>query len=573
MISLPFFNTAGDDMLWPADFRPSYVSLLTATLSVSILSLALPIMTLQVYDRILPNPGTGTLGLLLAGVFTAIFLEMLLRLCRSYLLGWSGAAYEHRLSCAALNHIVGADLSHRAEFGIGEYLHRMTAIGKLKDFYNGYALTCVAEIVFAPIFLLLIIHIAGSLAFVPVAILMVFTLISLWQGRKLRETLRERDISDDRRYNFLIESLEGVHTLKALALENIFSRRYETLEEGSTQANFDVTQATSAAFDTSAIFSHIMVAAVIVIGALYAIDGQITTGALIATILLSGRIMQPVQRVLALWIRYQDYTLAREKVEEIFALPQHAVMPEGTISADRRDGMLAISNVSYRRHHEAPWIIENADLTLVRGDTILLSSENPQANKVLLDLMTGVYPATSGDIIIDEHNVLEYLPEQLTEHIGYLHTEGVIFRGTVRDNLTCFGQIAENKVREVASLLKIDRDIAELPSGFDTFLNGNNTDTISPGLKQRIAMVRTLAPKPRIILFNNADRGLDKEGYSLVYNLLASLQAKTALLLISDDYNIQSLAERCFTFSGSRLTETALPNPIKKIQGYQEVRL
>jgi ATP-binding cassette subfamily C protein LapB len=568
-----FAPAAQKDLLYPTGFKVSHFSLLISTIAINILSLALPVMTLQIYDRIVPNPGLGTVNILIGGVCLAVILEMILRISRCYLLGWASASYEHRLSCSAIGFVINGDLSHRREYGTGEFLHRMGAISKLKDFYNGNSFITLTETVFVPAYMGLIIYIAGPLAFVPAAVLMIFTVVSLWQGQRLRKSLKYRDRTDDRRYDFLIESLEGIHTLKAMALENVFSRRYEALEEDSTIANYNVTQSTSSAFDTSAIFSNIMVACVICTGAIFAVNGQITTGTLIATILLSGRMMQPVQRALGLWIRYQDYTLSREKVEQIFETPQTVFVGADNKITPANDGKIDIRDLGFRSDETGSWLITDTDLTLDIGSTILLDSSQPQENGVLFDLMSGLYAPSRGQIMIDGQNVLLYPPEKLINHIGIMQGEGVIFRGTIRDNMTCFGLIEEKKAQEIASLLRVDRDIAGLPSGFDTFLNGNSTDTISPGLKQRIAMVRILAPKPRIILFDNADRFLDREGYNLVHSLLAQLKGKATLILISDDLNIRSLAEKYYAFEQGVLTELNPSNPKHKIKAYRELRI
>lgn len=562
----------GKDLLHPDGYSVSTGSLLLSTLAINILSLALPVMTLQVYDRILPNPGSGTLPVLIAGVGLAVALEATLRLARAYIMGWAGAAYEHRLSCSAMNHVLEADLSRLGPYGIGEHLHRMSAVTKLKDFYNGYALTVLFEMIFVPVFLGLVIYIAGPLAAVPCAVLMIFTLVSLAQGQKLRGALKERDETDDARYNFLIEGLDGVHTIKSFALENNFARRYEKLEETSTLSNYHVTKATSGTFDSGAVFSHIMVAVVIVSGALFALNGHITTGALIATILLSGRMMQPIQRALGLWARYQDYSLARQKVEAIFETPQYPGSPANDANL-ARDGIVKIEKLSFRHSDDKPWLLDDLDLDLKRGESILLSGAHGSGKTLLLQLLAGIYPPGKGAINIDGRNILRYASEDLIRHVGLIRSEGTIFRGTIRDNMTCFGQIPEKEVQEIAALLKLDRDIARLPSGFDTLLTGTNTDSIPPGLKQRIAMTRALAPKPRIILFDNADRALDREGYNLVYNLLARLKGRASMILVSDDCNIRGLATRFCRIENGKLVETDESYSTNQVKPYTELRI
>ena len=152
-------------------------------------------------------------------------------------------------------------------------------------------------------------------------------------------------------------------------------------------------------------------------------------------------------------------------------------------------------------------------------------------------------------------------------------SEGIIFRGTIRDNLTCFGQIDEARVQEMSALLQIDRDIAALPSGFDTYLNGNATDTIAPGLKQRISMVRVLASRPRVIIFDNADRSLDRNGYNLVFNLLGRLKGKATLIISSNDHNLTAQADRFFHLDKGRLSETPQQKDTRKNIQYRELKI
>ena len=286
--------------LKPENFKISTIVLTVSTIAINILALAVPILTLQLYDRILPNAGSGTLPVMIAGVSAAIVMEGILRLGRAYLMCWSGAVYEHKMSCAAMNHLLQADIASLGTMGIGEQLHRMTAIGKLKDFHNGYAMTSILELVFVPVYLTAIAYIAGPLAVVPASILMTFALVSLAQGQSLRTRLRRRDHMDDARYNFLIESLEGIHTVKSFSLENQFARRYEEMEEASSFSSFKVAEAASSSFNTGTIFSHAMVIGVTCVGAFLALNGNITTGSLIAAVLLSGRMMQPLQKASAL---------------------------------------------------------------------------------------------------------------------------------------------------------------------------------------------------------------------------------------------------------------------------------
>lgn len=526
--------------------------LVLSTIFINVLSLSLPMLTLQVYDRIIPNPDSGTLPVLIGGVAVAVLLDTLLRLARAYMIGWNGVCYEHALSCQAVDHMLAAELAAYQGTGTGEHLSRLAAIPRLKDFKSGVVLITLLELIFVPVFLGLIAFIAGPLVIVPLTILAFFVVISLWYGHSLKKSLRIRDRADDRRYDFLIESLEGIHTIKSFSLEDKFARRYERLENNSTLANHAVTENSSKTFNAAAICSHAMTAGVITFGATLALGGHITSGILIASILLSGRIMQPAQRVLSLWARYQDYAIARDKVSRIFALP-HVQRAELTADIERQ-GRVELRDAGLFRAGSKDFLFRHVNLAVSRGQAVRISGVHGSGKSALLRLIAGLYVPDEGQVLLDGVNAHDYPADIRMQHVGFMTTKAVMFRGTIRDNITRFGLVSEESAREISARLGIVKEVSALPRGFDTFLEGTETDAIPPGLRQRIALARVLAAKPRVILFDNADRNLDRDGYRQVYELLGKLREKTALILVTDDMNIGRLADRNFVLDESGLT-------------------
>lgn len=506
--------------------------IILSTVALCVLSLALPVMTLQVYDRILPNPSSGTLPVLIAGVSLAVAVEICLRLARAWMIGWNSAVFEQAAASAAMRHLLDADVRAAGARGAGEWLGRFGAIGKIKDFRGGYALMTMTEFCFVPVFLCVIFYIARPLAPIPALLLLVFAAATVWQGRKMHRAIVRRAAVDDRRYNFLIGCLRGIHAIKAFAVERLLARRYEALQARSGLASFEAAEASSASFNAGTCLAHVMMALIVAAGAVFVIRGEITTGALIATLQLSGRLMQPVQRGLVLWAKYQDYTFARKKLDEVFALPQRAAavvqeeLPEAA-------GKLSARKVSL------PGAFKDVSLELVPGEAVALHGAGGRA---LLDVLSGLYAPEDGEVLIDGLDIRAYAPEELARRVGYLAAEGVIFRGTIRDNISCFGRIPDAQVKAAAALLGVDRDAAKLPSGFDTLLRADGTDQVSRGLRQRIAMARVLAPRPKILLVGEAASAVDRAGYNLVFSLLARLRRHTAMVIVSDDANIAGLA-------------------------------
>jgi ATP-binding cassette subfamily C protein LapB len=535
-----------------SDIRVNRGELFIATLTISLLSLALPLLTLQVYDRILPNPGSGTFPVLIGGLCVAVVLEMVIRLARARMIGWNAACYEHRAACEAMDRMLGAELGHFQAEGIGAHLNGFSAISRLKDFASGQSLVTLFELALLPVYVLLTYYIAGSLVLVPLAVLAVFTLLSFMGGVHLRKSLQGRDYADDRRYDFLVESLEGIHTLKSFALEERFQRRYEALERDSTRTSYDVTEDSARIFNMATVFSHVMLVAVITAGALQVLEGSISSGALIAAVLLSGRLMQPVQRALGLWVRYQDFRIARAKLSRIMSMPQ-ARQP-ATYAKPERRGFLEVRDAGFRYDEGQQYLFRHINLTVARGESVRISGAHGVGKTVLLHMIAGLYTPSEGGVLVDGLSPGDYPASERIRHVAMLRTQGTIFHGTIRDNITRFGAVPEDQARDVSVLIGIDRDVAALPRGFDTMLDGTETDVIPPGLRQRIAIARALASKPRVILFDNADRNLDREGYRQVYQLLGRLRDKVALALVSDDRNIVRLADRHYVLGADGLT-------------------
>lgn len=536
------------------EFKTNLAYLVLASLVINLLSLAMPIMMLQAYDRILPNKGFGTLSILVFGVLTAVILEMLLRIARSYLTAWSGAVFEHTTSCQAMKHILSAATEHFEQQGSGAYLQKMAAISRLRGFYSGQALLTIVDLPFIFIFLSLIGYIAGNLVLVPLGLFSLFCLLAWYVGYKLRKQVQEQDFSGKIRYNFIIETLANIHTLKGVGLEKFFLRRNDRLQTRISQAHYQVALTNNIALNCATLFAQIMTITVVSFGAIKVINGDMGTGGLAACVLLSGRIMQPVQRALSLWTRFQSFFIDRKELKDIFALPTIDYID--VKGAKQSKGIVEFKDISFSYMNSENKLFNNINVTLTPGDSISISGNAGCGKTTLLQLITGVIAPTSGTLTIDGHEPHRVLPSLLSTHVGYLPEKGTIFHGTIRENLTFFGTTREEDAMIAAKFLGINEAVALLPEGYETILTDNVTDPIPPGLKQRIAIARVLANKPRVLLFDNADRSLDKGGYNLIFTILGRLKRRTVLIIISDDRNILRLADKEYFIDNGNLLET-----------------
>ena len=550
-------------------YRPRGWEVTLASFAINVLALALALVTLQVYDRILIYHHISTLNLLCIGAITAIVAEALLKLCRAYAMGWSAASFEHTVACNVVRHTLAREITSSDDFTIGEYLQRIQAVAKIRDFYSGQALATLIDLPFVLVFLFIIHQVGGILVVAPLLVLLAMLSMAYEAGERLKKALDRRDRADDTRYDFFVQALSGIHSVKGLGLEAAFERRYEHWQAKTTRANFDVARLSARTYDQGIIASHIMMIAVAVIGAPFMIGGTLSLGGLVACVMLSGRIMQPVQKALGFWTSLQEIGLAHRKLSGHFT---GNLLSGHTAEDAQREGRVTLENVSFGYSQDEK-ILRDVSLAIRPGEVVAIVGEHGAGKQTLLKLIAGIHPPDTGSIEVDGSSPHLYTSEALSEHIGYLPGAGVIFHGTIGENLSRFGKVPEARVKEICQLLGLDEEISMLPAGYDTKLEGTNADTIPPGLRQRIAIARVFATKPRLLLFYNADRALDKEGYNHVYRLLARLKGRITMMLVTNDQNLLRLADSFYRLENGTLISAPEETSAPSVHAYQEMRL
>ncbi|WPX98368.1 HlyB-like type I secretion system ATP-binding protein [Candidatus Megaera polyxenophila] len=552
-------------------FRLNKYEVVLSTLAVNLLSLALPIMVLQVYDRIMINRSVGTLTVLAIGVSIAIILEGILRIARAYTTSWAGMMYEYTMAANAMRLYINANPVKLKKEGPGQQIQNLNAFSKLRDFYSGQTLINIVDIPFAFTFLVLISYLTGKLVIVPIALIAIFTIVTWFLGNKLKQSLLNQGGVDDKRYNFIVEALQGIHTIKSLGLEAIFTRRYASLEEECSIHNYRTALISTQGYTFGILFNELMVVAIVSFGAPMVIKGDFTSGALVATVLLAGRLMQPIQKTLFLWTQFQEYRIANNQAEKMFSIEQVERRPIDN-KEFKEIGTVKLENVSFG--YGEKMVFKNINLDLKIPDTIGIRGENNAGKATLMRLIAGIVKPTSGRIFVNGIPPSDYQSEEVVKYIGYISANNILFQGTILENLTAFNENMENEALEIAKMFNLDKEIALLPKGYDTKINDGIADIIAPGIKQRIAISRALIHKPKIILFHNADRGLDKEGYNLLIKFLHLINNQTTTIIVTEDHNINLLVDREYLLKDGKLTViNSQDSRIYDLKPYKELKI
>lgn len=538
-------------------FRVSGGRQLLIAFMLNILSLAIPVMMLQVYDRIIPHKSFGTLSLLTLGVLIALSLDAALRIIRSWLIGWTAASHEHAANCAALDHFNRSDLKEFSKVSSGEHLQNFGALSRLREFYAGQAMTALIDLPFAILFLGLVAYLGGILVLVPIVLITLFFACAKIISGKLRKALERRHLADDKKSSTMLSILSGIHSVKALGVESSLLRQYEYVQKDVTNESYHVARASGAASTLGATFGQLSLILTATFGCYLVIQGHLSVGGLSACTLLAGRSIQPIQKVLGTWLRLQDLSIAKSQAQNLFALP----------ARDRSDkpmsshfsGNITLDKVSFDYGASGKPLLKNISIDIKAGHCVAITGSKSSGKSTLLQIIAGIHAPSTGTVFLDDITPSAYCMSDMLGKVGYLPQLGRIFRGTILDNITGFreDETSVRAAKDAAVDLGLDSVIDFLPYGYQTLLTDTTADPIPPGIKQRIALARILMHKPSIVLFDDADRALDKEGYNKLFRLMGRLKGRCTLVIVSHDRNLLSFSDETYHLEGGQLRREA----------------
>ncbi|MCP4282939.1 MAG: ATP-binding cassette domain-containing protein [Gammaproteobacteria bacterium] len=542
----------------PAAWRKPTV--LLSSLGINILALAMPTVILQVYDRIIPNQALETFTFIILGMVSVVVLDTLLKVFRSRLLSWEGARFDHRESLKAMNCILDADSQEFGKNSSGFYLDKMHALEQIQEFYSGQSVLLMMDFPFVVIFLVLIWVIAGPLTWIPVALLLLFAIVSMISGRKLHDALKTRSTMEDRRQDFIIETLRGIHSVKSMAMESFMLRRYEKLQHQSAASVFQLSQINSIVQGIGATFSQVSVVSFAAIGSLWVISGNLTVGGLAAGTMLSGRVLQPGLKAMGLWTQFQSLRLARRKVEELYKLKTEQ---GGKYKNPGKPlvGPIQLEHVQFGYSESQQLLLEDVSLTIQPGEAIGITGSNGSGKTTLVGLLSGLLSPTEGRILLGGDDLTKYDLEYLRSNIGIVPQKGVLFEGSILDNMTLYREgAAIDDAIELARSLGLDKIISRMPQGLDTYVGGAAVDTLSEGVRQKITMVRSLVGHPSIILFDDANANFDIKNDEKLLSVMKRMKGERTLVVVSHRPSFLRICDRRFTISERQLIEEPAVN-------------
>ena len=538
-------------------------SVIISSFFINRLGLALPLVVLQVYDRIIPNTALATLAYLMVGLMIVIVLETSMKIARAYVMGWRALHTSYCMEVEAVRRILRSPLPALDRDAASVWMDRLDALAELNGFYGGPARLILLDLPFLAIFLIMMLLVGGLMVAIPITMILIFALITAVRSAKIQAVLQERSDRDAKRFDFITECLAGIETIKCMAMEPQMLRRFERLQQGTADVSHRMILHGDTMQSIGSLFASMTMIATVTIGAIVVMTGYLSIGALACCTLLSGRIIQPVLRSIGIWNEMQNIAILHESADQLFALAktgQTAKTGEQEIQ-----GKITIKDLSCQHPVTEHEILSGLSLNVAVGECIGIRGNFDGGQSVLAQAIRGELIPDEGTVHIDGINVAGKERRSIASSICYLPDRPFIFRGTILENIAMFRQGAALDVaRNAARLIGLESSIHRLPEGYDTPIGDGITDSLSAGLMQRIAIARAIAQQPKILIFDEANRSLDFQSDAQLRKGLEQLKGKMTILLICNRPSLLAIADHIYELRDRQLYQVALEDAMSQ---------
>jgi ATP-binding cassette, subfamily C, bacterial LapB len=547
---------------------PLGFSVYVASAVVNMLALALPLTILQIYDRVLPNSAFDTLTALVISLFGVIAIDGVLKYLRSYVANWSAASFTHKLSTRALSTMLNSAPSEFSRVTPSEHLERMGAISGLGSHLGGQSRLISIDVLFIPIFAGVIVLVGGSILLVMVVLFSLFGYIAFRRAKELNSVIADREQKDSRKYDFIIEILRAMQTVKAHAMEPLVMRRFERLQSAASTVTRRLIELTGAAQTYNAMYASLSVIAIVGVGALLVFDGRLTLGALACCMLLSSQLLQPLMRSLAAWNEIHLAAHRRTRIASIFSndsKPNASLKAEPItyLQCSATPKEIEFKNVTIQRDGAEP-LFKGLNLIIPAGRIIAIRGSDGSGRTSLLRTLVGDVTTTEGEVLLDG-KVINGTQETFSRSaIRYVAPIPTTFRGTIIDNISLFGATSTISALSASKLIGLDDEIIRMPLGYDTMLKSSAGREIPAATAQRICIARAIATNPSVLIFDETNTLLDMSGERKFSEALRSLRKTATIILATHRPSLIRMADTVYDIEDGVLMRAVSISPIQK---------
>jgi ATP-binding cassette subfamily C protein LapB len=534
-------------------YRQSFIYIGIAAAIVNLLGFAMPLFMMNVYDRIIPNKASTSLWVLACGVLLAFGLDYVLRLGRAQVVDEVGRDLDARLSQKLFEKVLNIPLAAR-EGNTGAFAKRISDYESVREFFTSTTVVLIVDIAFVFVFFALILALGGLLVLVPLVGTAAIVVAGLSLQKQMIGAMQDAQADSSLQHSTLVESIAGIETLKATTGEGRMLMRWRRYVEMGSRTQERLRGLSSTAVNASALFQQ-GISIGLIIGGFYLFNaGKISMGAIIAMVMLAGRAMAPVGQFAYLLTRARQAMLSLSTLQKIMDAPDERRLSSHAMLRQIEQGRVEFKHVTFRYPEASADSLADVSLTIKPGERIGIIGRVASGKSTLGRLVCGLYPPTSGEIIIDDVDSSQFHPHEIRRQFRYVGQDADLFSGTIRDNL----RIGSTDTPDAALFAAVEKSGADLFLTRDAMgygrLVGERGSRLSGGQRTFLTLARALVGPSRLLFLDEPTGAMDTQTEGLFIQKLAqAIEPGQTLVVSTHRHAMLALVDRIIVVDQGRV--------------------
>ena len=535
-----------------AENHALYRDVLLAAVLTNLFALALPMFTMNVYDRVVPNQAFDTLAVLSLGLLLVLAGDVVLRVLRGRFVDLASSRADVRLSAYIMERVLGTRMEQRP-VSAGSFAANLRSFESVRDFIGSTTVVAFIDLPFALIFFVVIGWIAWPMLFpllIGAVVMLVYAVAVQGRMHELAETTYR---AGAQRNAILIEGLVGFETVKAMGAEAPIQLKWEKSAALLARVGAQLRLLSSTASNGSGFVQQVVSMVTLILGVYLIGEHMLTMGGLIACTMLASRALAPIAQIAGLLVQYHTASTALTSLNDMMKREVERPEDSNFVARGHIQGAIEFRDVSFSYPGQQTPSLRQVNLKIQPGEKIAILGRIGSGKSTLERLILGLYRPTSGAVLVDGIDQRQMDPAELRRHIGYVQQDVVLFYGTLRENITMSAPLADDaqvlKAAQVAGILEL---VNNHPQGFD-MLVGERGESLSGGQRQGVAIARAVINDPPILLMDEPTSSMDHSSENDVKRCLASFMHGKTVLIVSHRTSLLDLVDRIVVMDAGRI--------------------